>query len=105
MNSPGADKLRELLSHGQWDQSVSLLQQFDPTAAADLIMGIPFEEQRVLFCVMPVDFAAVLVSHLPYYHSYVLLHTRSLESLRAIIVKMEPDERFQFLEQLPGEAW
>ena len=52
------------------------------------MMGIPFEEQRVLFRIMPDDFAATLVSRFPYYHSYVLLHTRSLEDLRAIIDKM-----------------
>ena len=67
-------------------------------------MGMPFEEQRVLFRIMPDDFAAALVGHFPYYHSYVLLHTRSVEHLRAIIDKM-PDERIQFLDQLPGEAW
>jgi NitT/TauT family transport system ATP-binding protein len=105
MNPPGADKVSEMLSQGNWDQAVALLQQLDPAAAADAIMDLPFEEQRVLFRVMPVDFAALLIGHFPYYHSYVLLHTRSLESLRAIIGKMGPDQRAQFLDQLPGEAW
>ena len=85
--------------------AVALLQQLDPAAAADVMMGLPFEEQQVLFRVMPDDFAAALVSHFPYYHSYVLLHTRSMESLRAIIDKMQPDERLQFFDELPGEAW
>jgi NitT/TauT family transport system ATP-binding protein len=105
MNPPGADKLREVLSQGRWDQAVALLQQLDPAAAANAILGLPFEEQQVLFRVMPVDFAAALISHFPYYHSYVLLHTRSLENLRAIIDKMDPDDRMQFLDELPGEAW
>jgi NitT/TauT family transport system ATP-binding protein len=105
MNPPVENKLRELLSQGQWDRAVALLQTLDPDLAADLIMGIPFEEQQVLFRVMPVDFAAKLVSHFPYYHSYVLLHTGSLESLRAIINKMDPLERLQFFDELPGEAW
>ena len=86
-------------------RAVALLQQLGPAAAADVMMGIPFEEQRVLFRIMPDDFAATLVSHFPYYHSYVLLHTRSLEHLRAIVNKMNADERMQFLDQLPGEAW
>jgi NitT/TauT family transport system ATP-binding protein len=46
-----------------------------------------------------------LISHFPYYHSYVLLHTRSLEQMRAIINSMAPDERMQFFDELPGEAW
>jgi NitT/TauT family transport system ATP-binding protein len=105
MNPPGADKVREAVSQGHWEGAVALLQQLGPAAAAGVIMGIPFEEQRVLFRVLPDDFAAKLISHFPYYHSYVLLHTRSIEHLRAIIGKMEPGERLQFLDELPGEAW
>lgn len=105
MTPPGADNVRDAVSQGHWDQAISLLQQFDPAVAADVMMEIPFEEQRVLFRIMPHDFAATLVSHFPYYHSYVLLHTRSIEHLRAIVNKMVPDERMQFFDQLPEEAW
>jgi NitT/TauT family transport system ATP-binding protein len=105
MIPPGADKVREVVSQGRWDQAVALLQQLDPAAAAHALMDLPFEEQQVLFRVMPVDFAAALISYFPYYHSYVLLHTRSLENLRAILNKMDPDDRMQFLDELPGEAW
>jgi NitT/TauT family transport system ATP-binding protein len=105
MKPPGADKIRDAMSHGDWDRAVALLQQIGPTGAADLFVGMPFEEQRVLFRVIPDDFASKLISHFPYYHSYVLLHTRSVEDLRAIISKMHPDERALFLEELPGEAW
>ena len=69
------------------------------------MLGLPFEEQQVLFRIMPDDFAATLVSRFPYYHSYVLLHTRTIESLRAIIDKMQPDERLLFFDELPEEAW
>ena len=105
MIPPGADKVREAISQGHWDRGVALLQQLDPSAGADLIMGIPFEQQQVLFRIIPVNFAAALVSHFPYYHSYVLLHTRSLESLRAIMDAMQPDDRMLFLDELPEEAW
>ena len=105
MNPPGADKLREALSQGRWDDAVALLRPLDPADAADVMMEIPFEEQRVLFRVMSDDFAAALVSRFPYYHSYVLLHTRSLNSLRAIIDKMQPGERLMFFDELPEEAW
>ena len=96
MNPPGADKLRDVLSQGHWEQAIALLQQLAPAAAADAILDLPFEEQQVLFRIIPDDFAAALVSHFPYYHSYVLLHTRSTGDLRAIIDKMEPDERLIF---------
>ena len=105
MKPPGADKVREALSQGQWDRAVASLQQLNPTAAAEVMMSLAFEEQQVLFRVLPDDFAAALVSRFPYYHSYVLLHTRSLGHLRAIIDKMDPGERLQFFDELPGEAW
>ncbi len=105
MKPPGTDKVREALSQGNWEHAVALLQQLDPAVAADVMMEIPFEEQQVLFRIVPDDLAAALVSRFPYYHSYVLLHTRSIDDLRAIIDKMQPDERLMFFDELPEEAW
>ena len=105
MNPPTAEKLQELLSQGRYEHAVTLLQRLDPDVAVDLVMGIPFEEQQILFRALPVDFAATLVNRFPYYHSYVLLHSRPAEELRAIIGKTKPDERHQFFDELPEEAW
>lgn len=105
MNPPAAEKLQELLSQGRTDQAVALLQRLEPDAAADSIMRIPFEEQQIVFRALPVDYAATLVSHFPYYHSYVLLHSRTIQDLRAIIDKTQPQERHQFFDELPEEAW
>jgi len=105
MNPPAAEKLRELLSQGRTDQAVALIQRLDPGVAADSIMRSPFDEQQIVFRALPVDYAANLVSHFPYYHSYVLLHSRTFQDLRAIIDKMRPEERHQFFDELPEEAW
>jgi NitT/TauT family transport system ATP-binding protein len=105
MNAPTAEKLQELLSQGRSEHAVTLLQHLDPDVAADLVMRIPFEEQQIVFRAFPVDFAATLVSHFPYYHSYVLLHSRPAEELRAIIAKTKPEECHQFFDELPEEAW
>ncbi len=104
MNTPSANHVRDALSRGQWDQAVALLQQLGPDAAS-VMLSLPFEEQQVLFRIVPDDLAATLVSRFPYYHSYVLLHTRTIQSLRAIINKMQPDERLLFFDELPEEAW
>ena len=105
MNSSTAEKLQELLSQGRSEHAVALLQRLDLEVAADSVMRIPFEEQQIVFRALPVDFAATLVSRFPYYHSYVLLHSRSVEDLRAIIAKTRPEERHQFFDELPEEAW
>ena len=105
MNPPTAEKLQELLSQGRSEHAVALLQRLDPDLAADLVMSIPYEEQQIVFRALPVDFAAALVSHFPYYHSYVLLHSRPVEDLRAIMAKTKPEERHEFFDELPEEAW
>jgi len=105
MNPPAAEKLHELLSQGRTEHAVALLQRLDPDIAAESVMRIPFEEQQNVFRALPVDFAAALLSHFPYYHSYVLLHSRPVDELRAIIAKTRPEERHEFFDELPEEAW
>jgi len=105
MNPPTVEKLQEILSQGRTEQAVALLERLDPAAAADSLMQVPFEQQQTLFRTLPIDLAAALVSRFPYYHSYVLLHSRPLSELRAVIDRMDPDDRIQFFDELPGEAW
>jgi NitT/TauT family transport system ATP-binding protein len=105
MNPPAAEKLQELLLQGRTELVVAFLQRLEPDAAAESVMSIPFEEQQIVFRALPVDYAATLVSHFPYYHSYVLLHSRTVKDLRAIIDKTRPEERHEFFDELPEEAW
>jgi NitT/TauT family transport system ATP-binding protein len=99
------DKLRASLSQGRWERALELLQQVEPTVAANLLMTAPFEQQQVLFRRLPVDFAAKLVAILPYFHAYVLLHSRPIAEINAIVDHMNPAERLQFFDELPEEAW
>jgi NitT/TauT family transport system ATP-binding protein len=105
MNPPAVERLQEVLSQGRTEQAVALLERLGPLAAADSLMRVPFEQQQTLFRSLPIDLAAALVARFPYYHSYVLLHSRSLADLRAIVDRMDPDNRIQFFDELPGEAW
>ena len=82
-----------------------MLQKVDPAVAADVIQSMPFEEQQSLFRKLPIEFAAALAGAFPYYHAYVLLHSRPVEELTAIVDRMNPDDRMQFVDQLPEEAW
>jgi NitT/TauT family transport system ATP-binding protein len=105
MHLPIADKLRLILSQGGWDQVVELLQRIDPAVAADFLMDLPIEDQQVLFGRFPIEFAATLAGIFPYYHTYVLLHSRPLDEMNAIVDKMNSYERLQFIDDLPEEAW
>ena len=105
MPSPPADKFRTLLSRGDWDQLVALLPRLDPSVAADLFMEIPAEQRETLFRRFPLEFAARLAELLPYYDAYVLLHSRGIEDLIAIVNRMNPAERLRFFDELPDESW
>jgi NitT/TauT family transport system ATP-binding protein len=105
MNPPKVDKLRATLSQGNWDRAIAMLQKVDPAVAADVFLEMPFGQQQSLFRQLPVDFAASLVPAFPYYHAYVLLHSRPVKELTAILDRMSAADRLQFTEQLPEEAW
>jgi NitT/TauT family transport system ATP-binding protein len=100
-----AEKLQELLSQRKWEPSFELLRGLSPSAAADLIMGMRFEEQQLLFRQLPIPLAATIINHLPYFHAYVLLHSRPVQEMASIVEAMNPGERDHFLDALPEEAW
>ena len=105
MNPPSTDKLRSILARGGPEKAADLLQKLDPAVAADAMLDIPFEDQRAIFRQMPIPFAANLVAEVPYYLAYVLLHSRPQNELVAIVDQMDSDDRMQFIEELPEEAW
>ena len=105
MNPPTAEKLRQIISQGRSEHAVALLEKLDLTAAAELVMKVPFEEQQLLFRALPIDFAATLLPHFPYYHAYVLLHSRPVDEMSAIVDRVNPGDRIGFFDELPEEAW
>ena len=105
MTTPPNERLRSALAAGHAEQAIAILQQMEPSGAADLMMELPFEEQQTLFRKIPTAFAATLVGAFPYYHAYVLLHSRPLDEMNEIVDKMTPGERIHFFDELPEEAW
>ena len=104
INPELAEKLRETLSHGA-EQAALFLQQFEPAKTSELLLAIPFDEQQAVFRLLAPDFAAALIPRFPYFHSYVLLHTRPPQEVRAIVDKIPPADRIRFFDELPEEAW
>src|ERR1700690_3636525 len=105
MNDNDKKYLQSLLKLRHWKVVIEQMRAMSARDAADFFMTIPFEEQRTLFGEMPVDLAASLIVHLPYYHAYVMLHSRPLHDMPEIVNAMDPAEREHFLDALPEEAW
>ena len=99
------EKLRDLVAQNQWQAATDYLRSMDAASAADRFIELSFEKQQALFQRLPADFAGTICAHLPYYHAYVLLHSRPIGEMVEIINAMHPQERERFLEELPEEAW
>jgi NitT/TauT family transport system ATP-binding protein len=105
MTPPSIEKIRELCSQSRWEAAVALLAELDAKSTTEFMAPLHFEEERNLFCAMPVELAASLIAHLPYFHAYVLLHSRQVQEMRQIIDAMDSSDRDLFLDALPEEAW
>jgi NitT/TauT family transport system ATP-binding protein len=105
MKPPRADELQTILSHGHWERAAELLSRLDPNVAADTFLSLPYKEQQGLFRQLPIEFAAELAPIFPYYHTFVLLHTLTTDQMIAVVGKMNPIERTNFLDELPEDAW
>jgi NitT/TauT family transport system ATP-binding protein len=87
------------------DRALALLERLDPNVAADVFLSLPMEDQEVLFRQMPTGLAAALAPIFPYFHTYVLLHTRPPAELKEIVERMNSAERLMFFDDLPEQSW
>src|SRR5215470_7275867 len=97
--------LSTLVNREQWTEAAALLKTLAPSAANKMFAELPDQQQQALFRQLPPDLAAKVLSGFPYYHQYILLHTRRAKEIDQVLDAMDPDERVQFLDQLPEEAW
>ncbi len=105
MSSPIAERLRDAVSQAHWNEAVALLRTSAALQAAEALGDLPFEQQQSLFRHLPLDLAAVVVAQFPYYHEYVLLHSLPAGEMRALVDKINPNDRMLFFDELPEEAW
>jgi NitT/TauT family transport system ATP-binding protein len=105
MSSPLAERLKGAVSQAHWNEAVALLQTSDIALAAEALSNLPFEQQQSLFRQLPLDLAAAVVAQFPYYHQYVLLHSLPLGEMRALVNRIDPDDRMRLFDELPEEAW
>jgi hypothetical protein len=54
---------------------------------------------------LQLDLAAALIPQFRYYDQYVLLHSLGAGEMRGLIDRLNPDDRMQFFDELPEEAW
>ena len=97
--------IHELVTREHWAEAASGLAKMPRAEAAQFLICLADHAQQKVFAALPVNVAAGLLAHFPYYLQYVLLHTRSTEDMRTILEELPSDERMQFFDELPEEAW
>jgi NitT/TauT family transport system ATP-binding protein len=100
-----ADVIHNLVTQERWEEGAAALARLPRAEAAEFISSLADEQQQALFRQLPVDAAAEILVHFPYYLQYVLLHTRDRADIRAILEEVPVDERMQLFDELPEEAW
>jgi NitT/TauT family transport system ATP-binding protein len=105
MATSADQKLQDIVRAQGWLQLSDFLHNLGPSGAANALMTLPYELQQIAFKKIPDDIAANVVGQLPYYHAFVLLHSRPVEDIRRIVDTMGHGERELFLDSLPEEAW
>jgi NitT/TauT family transport system ATP-binding protein len=100
-----SEELHTIIAEERWDRAAAILSRLDSEVTADAFIGLKDEEQKVLFGRLPINLAATLTAILPYYDAFVLLHTLTPERISAVLERMNPLERVNFLESLPENAW
>jgi NitT/TauT family transport system ATP-binding protein len=98
-------QLRDLLAQARWDAATEVLRHHKPDEAADAILALSFEQQRLLFRRLPTDLAAALAAYFPYFHTFVLLHSLTTAEIAALVGAMSSTQREEFLDALPEESW
>ena len=99
------EQLRDLVAQSRWDAAIELLCLHKPGDAADAMLRLPFEQQRLLFHHLPAELAAALAVHFPYFHTYVLLYSLTTPEIAAIVDAISGADREEFLDALPEESW
>jgi NitT/TauT family transport system ATP-binding protein len=105
MKPPRPEELHTIIERGNAARAAAILSRLDPTVAADALLSLDDEDQRLLFSRLPENFCARLVPALPYFDAFVLLHERPIDEMAAILEKMRPAELAGFLEALPEGSW
>ena len=96
------EKLRQTISHQDWQGLRDSLVELHPSDVADLIVTLPSEEDAFVFRLLPKEIAGEVFSYLPPDHQEELIASLTNEQVRAVLQIMSPDDRTRLLEEMPA---
>ncbi|MDD5099627.1 MAG: magnesium transporter [Syntrophales bacterium] len=96
--------IEEMLNRHDWQGLKDLLVQFPEQDVADLIPEIHEEKRLFILRLLPTGFLPKVFTHLDRRLKDNILKFLTAEENRTILAGMTPDDRTDFLEELPGTA-
>jgi len=96
------EKLRQTISHQDWQGLRDALVELHPSDVADLIVALPSEEDAFVFRLLPKEIAGEVFSYLPADHQEELIDALTNEQVRNVLQSMNPDDRTRLLEEMPA---
>lgn len=98
------EKIREWIGERDREALLDFMSRIPPPDLADLLVTMRVQEGLLLWRILPKEKAAEVFSHLDSNQKDTLISALSDEEIRGFLAGMEPDDRTDFFEDLPGEA-
>jgi magnesium transporter len=96
--------MRELLARRNWGELREYLSGLPSPDSAAVLMELPKAERVLLFRLLPRSAASEVFSYLEAGHKDSLSKDLTDEEARRLLADLSPDDRTEFLEELPGQA-
>ena len=95
-------EIEELIHHRDFATLKEVFESWHPSEAADVVEDMQQKDRPVVFRLLSKDKAAGVFGYLDRAEQMTLLHGLGHEAVASILNEMAPDDRTQFLQELPG---
>src|ERR1700676_3380955 len=99
-----APEIKSLIDARDFNALRELFKEWPPADVADVILGLPEDEQVIIFRVLPAALAADVFEYIGIEEQQKLLRAMAHEQVVGILNEMSPDDRTALLEELPSAA-
>jgi len=94
--------IADLIAKHKWNELRTKVSDIQPADIADLLMRLEKRDRVLLFRAISRELSANAFSELSHIDAQHFLHDLSDEETRALLAELEPDDRAELLEELPG---
>ena len=98
-------EIEDLIIKKRWGILKSVLSEWEAPDIADLIAGFDEEKNKIiLFRILPKELAAEVFSEIDFDNQMTILSKMSDQQIKEILQDLEPDDRTELFEELPGKV-